>query len=46
MKWIFRVIVIFIAIPPFVYKFKHSEMTETQLFLNFFESYKEFFRVK
>lgn len=32
-----------IGTPQFVYKFKHPEKTQTQLTLEFFKAYKEFF---
>jgi len=33
-----------ISIPQFVFRFKHPEMSETLLFLNFFNAYWEFFK--
>ncbi len=45
-KWQFIIgipLVIFVAIPQLAYRLHHPEMTETQLFLNFFEAYKELF---
>lgn len=42
---IFFFVILLAAFPPLVYKFKHPEMTETQLFFHFFDSYKEFFCV-
>lgn len=31
------------AIPQVIFRFKHPEMSETQLFINFFAAYKVFF---
>ena len=42
-KWLFYLIILLLGVPQFTYRFKHKEMTETQLFLNFFTAYKEFF---
>lgn len=38
----YRILLFLIAIlgiPQFIYRFKHPEMTETHLFMNFFNSY-------
>lgn len=48
-NFIFLIILEFIGlllliIPNILYRFNHPEMTETQLFLNFFQMYREFFR--
>ncbi len=40
---ILLLILAFLSIPQFVYRFKHPDISETQLFLNFFNAYKEFF---
>jgi len=32
------------GIPQFKYRFTHPEKTQTQLLLDFFEAYREFFR--
>jgi len=32
-----------LSVPPFFYRFNHPEKTETELFLDFFKVYKEFF---
>jgi hypothetical protein len=42
-KPIFTLIFLILAIPPACYRFKHPEKTETQLLLDFFKSYEEFF---
>jgi len=39
----FIVFCILIAIPPLIFRFNHPHMTETELFLNFFKAYAEFF---
>ncbi len=33
----------FIVIPQIIFRFNHPKMTETELFLNFFQAYKEIF---
>ncbi len=43
-KLIFYLVLLILGIPGFLYRFNHPEMSETQLFLNFFEAYREFFR--
>lgn len=42
-KWVFYIVVIFLIVPPTVYRFRHPEKTETQLFLNLIQAYREFF---
>jgi len=42
-KIYFYAIILVLAIPQFIYRFKHPELTETELFFNFFEVYREFF---
>ncbi len=42
-KTIFFLSLVILAIPPTCYRFKHPEKSETQLFLDFFKAYKEFF---
>jgi hypothetical protein len=34
-----------LCIPPTFYRFKNPEKSETQLLLDFFKSYKEFFNI-
>lgn len=43
-KWIFMFSLLILSVPLFPYRFRHSEMTETQLFLNTIEAYREFFK--
>jgi hypothetical protein len=31
-----------LAIPQICYRFKHPQLSETQLFIDFFKAYKEF----
>jgi len=45
-KWVFYLILFILAIPQFTYRFKHPEMSETQLLLHFFDAYKEILRLK
>jgi len=42
MNFKFLIIAFIISIPFLVYKFRHPEQTETELFLNTIEAYKEF----
>jgi hypothetical protein len=42
-KLFFYLIILILGIPQLIFRFKHPEMNETQLFLNFFHAYKEFF---
>ncbi len=37
------IILLILSIPQFVFRFKHPEMTETELYLNFFKAYYDFF---
>ncbi len=39
----FQILLLILCIPPIIYRFRHPEMTETYLFLNLIESYREFF---
>jgi|GEM_PF-3552052 len=41
-KFYFLLIMLILAIPQLFFRLKHPEMTETQLFINFFQAYKEF----
>ncbi len=43
-KWIFLGVMLLLSIPQYIYRFKHPEMSETQLFLDFFKAYTEFFK--
>jgi len=43
-KCLFYIILCICAIPQIIYRFHHPEMTETQLFINFFQAYKEIIR--
>ncbi len=38
------IILLILSIPQFIYRFKHPEMSETELFLNFIQAYKDFFK--
>ena len=40
---IFLCVLGILAIPQLIYRFNHPELTETQLFLGFFEAYREVF---
>lgn len=39
-------LILILGIPQFFYRFNHPEKSETQLFIDFFKAYKEFFSVK
>ncbi len=43
-KYILYVSVLLLSIPQFWYRFKHPNLSETQLFLDFFKAYVEFFK--
>ena len=45
-KWLFLLILLLLSIPQLIYRFKHPDQTETQLFFNFFNAYREFFYVR
>lgn len=40
---IFIIFLLIMSVPSITYRFKHPEMTQTQLLLNTFEAYREFF---
>jgi len=40
---LWMIFVISILIPQIIFRFKHAEMTETELFLNIIEAYRVFF---
>jgi len=42
-KGLFMLVMVLLAIPQIIFRFNHPLMSETQLFLNFFEAYIEFF---
>lgn len=42
-KAIFYLIIMVLGVPQLYYRFNHAEKSETQLFLDFFKAYKEFF---
>ncbi len=44
-KLMFYLIMLVLSIPQFTYRFNHPEKSETQLFLEFFNAYGEFFNV-
>ena len=44
MKWASVYVFLFlVSVPHFFYRFNHPEKSETQLFLDFFKAYQEFF---
>ncbi len=43
---IFIIIMLILSIPQLLYRFSHPEMSETNLFLNFFEAYRAFCRIE
>lgn len=42
-KLFFYLILSLLSIPQFSYRFKYPEKSETELFLDFFKAYKEWF---
>ncbi len=40
------IVLLIIILPILIYRFRHPGQTETELFLNIFESYKEFFHAE